>query len=588
MALVDRIVEQFNPKAGITRARQRVKLAQLRGAERALEARERVLSTAEAAIGELAAGAGSATAPARSETRWRGASRVLQSVSSWVTNLRPGSGDTPAPERERMAARAFDAFRNHLVGRAAGTRLRTNVVGTGLVCHPTPDAEALGLTEDQADALAAKIAPLFAQWTDDPRECDLEMSLDFGGQQGLALLTAALAGDVFALTPFEERVGCMFGLKVQLVDPGRVMNPNGTSNSETLQDGVQTTQTGAPLAIYIRNRHPGDDIQGAGANVFQRREILDPIFGRRRVMQVWGDKDRIGVTRGPSWLAPVLEPLQTIAQLTRCELLASVVNSMFTVFIKKESERLDADGQRLPAFAGQNPTKTDQGPSPSTTSLELGPAAVVDLNPGEEIQAADPKRPNAQFDPFFMAIVRQIGAALEIPVDELMLAYQSSYSAARAAMLQAWRMYTMRRWWLVTQFCQPIYELWFDEAVARGLIEVTDYSDPVRRRAYTRSLWIGPARGSMDENQEANAIRTRLDAGVSNEAIEIMQLHGESWQSVTRQRLREVKWREKNGLAVQARPGAAAPAGPAQPPNPNAPEPERPARPVTPESEEDE
>src|SRR5690606_9578189 len=147
------------------------------------------------------------------------------------------------------------------------------------------------------------------------------------------------------------------------------------------------------------------------------------------------------------------------------------------------------------------------------------------------------------FDPFFMAVVKQIGAALELPVDELLLHYQSSYSAARAAMLQAWRFYTTRRWFLVQQFCQPIYGLFLDEEVASGRIALPGYSDPIKRRAWSRAMWIGPARGSMDEYKEAKAAEVRIDIGVSNEAMETAAMTGEDWNSVYKQRAREIAQR---------------------------------------------
>jgi hypothetical protein len=49
------------------------------------------------------------------------------------------------------------------------------------------------------------------------------------------------------------------------------------------------------------------------------------------------------------------------------------------------------------------------------------------------IDTANPGRPNAQFDPFVTAIVRQIGVALELPYEILIKHFTSTYSAARAA-----------------------------------------------------------------------------------------------------------------------------------------------------------
>ncbi|MNP36862.1 Phage portal protein, lambda family [compost metagenome] len=161
---------------------------------------------------------------------------------------------------------------------------------------------------------------------------------------------------------------------------------------------------------------------------------------------------------------------------------------------------------------------------------------------------ANPSRPNAQFDPFFTAVVKEIGAALELPLEELLLHYSSSYSAARAAMLQAWRFYSLRRWWLACDFCQPSRELIIDEAVARGLIDLPGYSDPSKRKAYCQAIWIGPARGAIDELKEANAAGKRIEIGVSNETLETAAMTGEPWQQVIRQRTREVTYRREHNI----------------------------------------
>lgn len=483
----------------------------------------------------------------RSETRWRGASQTLRSLAGWQTQVGSGRSDTPKNERDRLASRSFDAYRNHLVARAAITRVRTNVVGTGLNMHPTVDADALGITEDEAEALGIKIASEWRLYFDNPLECDMEATLDGYGQQALALVTALLGGDCWALTPFKERPGGVYGLKVQLIDPARVSNTNDGPDTPTLHDGVEISLDGEPIAIHIRNKHPADRTFG-GVEGWARREIFGQGTGLRRIFQVWNEKDRIGTTRGVPFLSPILEPLQSLEQYSRAELIAAVVSSMFTVFITKESQQFDDRGNPIPFVQGQ----TAKG---EASGLELGTGAVLDLAPGEKAEFADPSRPNSKYEPFFLSIVRQIGAALEIPLDELLLNYQASYSAARAAMLQAWRFYSMRRWWLVQQFCQPWYQLWFDEAVARGRIPVENYADPMRRAAYTSAMWIGPARGAMDEGQEVKAAQNRVDAGFSNETIEIAQMVGEPRSAVYAQRKREVKQRQADGMMTGPAPG---------------------------------
>lgn len=477
----------------------------------------------------------------RSETRWRGASRVIRSLSSWLPKLGSALTDLPARERETLAARSHDAYRNHLLGGAAVARARTNIVGTGLIMHPAVNAKMLGISDTQAEELNGVIAEEWPLWADDPRECDAEAMNDFYGQQGLVLMSALLSGDAFAVTPFMVRSGGIYGLKVQLIDAARISNPSGSQNSRQLVDGIALDGMGAMTGIYVRRKHP-DEI-----HIMEDGWDFVPAWGeatgRRRVMQVWNDKDRIGLVRGAPYLAPILEPLQTLETYTRAELVAAVIAGLFTVFLEKDAQQYDANG--LPA----SPFDSGDGAEPAAGStLELGNGAIVDLAPGEKANTVNPGRPNSNYDPFFLSICKQIGARLEIPVDELLLKYEDSYSAARAAMLQAWRFYTTRRWFVVQQFCQPIYQLWFDEAVARGRIPVSGYTDPVRRAAYTSAVWVGPARGSMDEEKEARAAKFRIEAGVSNETIETAAMTGEDWRRVYDTRRRERMRRQVDGM----------------------------------------
>lgn len=71
--------------------------------------------------------------------------------------------------------------------------------------------------------------------------------------------------------------------------------------------------------------------------------------------------------------------------------------------------------------------------------MELAPGAFIDLNPGEEVQFADPKHPTTGFEAFMNAIVKQMAAALEIPSEVLYKQFSTSYSAARGALNEFWR-----------------------------------------------------------------------------------------------------------------------------------------------------
>lgn len=486
-----------------------------------------------------------------SETRWRGASRMLRSLASWVPRLGSPRQDLNKAERAMLVARSRDALRNHLLARAVVMRLRTNVVGTGLVCCAQVDHDALGISEEEGEQLNADLDRLWALYADDPRECDAEASLNHYQMQALVLVSALVAGDVFVASPNDERPGCLFSTRLQLIEGDRVGNPGGGLDTSTMVEGVEFDTMGAPVAYHVCSSYQDDLVKGPVR--WDRLLAFGAETGRRRVLHIMSDKERPGQKRGAPYLAPVLEPLQKLERWSSAELMAAVVAAMFTVFIKKNADFREGN-LPLTALANESdPIVSGAGAGGGEDApLELGEGAVVDLGIGEEPVIANPGRPNAQFDPFFMAVAKEIGAALELPVEEVLLHYSSSYSAARAAMLQAWRYYSLRRWWLTCDFCQPSRELVIDEAVARGLIRLPGYADPAKRKAYTRAIWIGPARGAIDELKEAKAARERIDAGLSNETIEVPAMTGEPRQQVYRQRVREVKQRRADEMLPSA------------------------------------
>lgn len=507
----------------------------------------------------LASGRPSGTYGTNPETKWRGASRLMRSMSRWLPSLGSAYTDTPPLERARMIARSNDAYRNHLVAGAAIVRMRTNIVGTGLFPHATVNARALGLTDDAADELNARLDAAFSTWAENPLECDIEATLDFYQIQGLALVSALLGGDCFALTPMRKPATfSSWELKVQLIDGARVQNPIGSPDTPTLREGMELDLGGFPLAVWIYNRHPGDSLLTPEMLEAKRYEVFGRRTGRRRVLQVWADKDRIGSVRGVPILAPILEPLQQLETYSRSELMAAVVSSLFTVFLKRSDAGLDSDLAPMAGITGEADIHESARDSAAEKSIELSAGAIMELPEGLEPVFANPGRPNAQYDPFFKAIVAQIGARLEIPSDVLMLQYNTSYSAARAAMLEAYRAFTMRREWMVRQFCEPIRNLWLDEAVATGVIDAVGYSDPERRAAYASAMWVGPARGAMNELQEVNAAKARIDANLSNETTEAAAMLGQSWLGLHATRVRERRIARRDSIKNDPAPGAPA------------------------------
>jgi capsid protein len=202
--------------------------------------------------------------------------------------------------------------------------------------------------------------------------------------------------------------------------------------------------------------------------------------------------------------------------------MAAVISGMFTVFITNETGETDL-GDTV-ATTGSS-TETGKG-----TDYKLGPGMIVGLAENEKIETANPGRPNTAYDPFVNSIFKQIGVGLGIPYEVLMKSFNSSYSAARASLLAAWRFFKHRRKWLADSFCQVVYEIWMYEAVALGRIQAPGFfTDPLIRKAYLGVEWVGPSQGQIDPVKEVDAADRRVKLGISTVQRETSEYSGEDF-----------------------------------------------------------
>jgi capsid protein len=142
---------------------------------------------------------------------------------------------------------------------------------------------------------------------------------------------------------------------------------------------------------------------------------------------------------------------------------------------------------------------------------------------------------------------------VEIPFEILIKHFTASYSAAQAALVEAWKFFSARRSWMADKFCQPVYELVIAEAVAKGLLHAPGFfADPIIRSAYLGSEWIGPPRGQIDQLKEIKAAETRVNLGITTLSEETAQITGGDWERKHPQSTKEHRMRFDAGLGEQA------------------------------------
>lgn len=465
-----------------------------------------------------------------------GGSRSRRSLKEW--NPLGYDADTDIlPDLPALRERSRDLIRNNPLAAGAINTKVTNVVGTGLRLQSRIDRGVLNMTEDQANAWedrAEREWRLF--W--DTKECDAARTLTGNALTSLVYRQAKENGDVFVVMPRIKRKGCAYDLKMQVVEADRVCNKDDTLDTETLAGGIQKDKYGAPVSYHILKQHPGV-LMHAKSREWQEVPAFGRILGFRNVIHLFKTV-RPNQSRGVPDLAPVIEPLKQLGRYTDAELDAAVISSFFTVFIETESGDTPLDLTDLSGETGSKTTDDD---------YKLASGAIIGLAKGEKIHDTNPGRPNDSFDPFVMAILRKIGVALELPFEILIKHFTKSYSAARAALLEAWKYFITERQWLADDFNRLIYEVWMAEAVSKGRIAAPGFfTDPLIRHAYLGSEWVGPAKGQIDEKKEVEAAQMAVDMGISTLAEKTAEMTGGDWEKKHPQSVKEHNARKDAGL----------------------------------------
>jgi lambda family phage portal protein len=432
---------------------------------------------------------------------------------------------------------------------------RTNVIGNGLKFKCRINADALGMNPTQADAWEQRTEAEFELWANSKRACDATGINDFYSIQQLAFQSWLMSGDSFILFKrYAATPLLLYTLRLYVIEADRISTPGSApilagltretaENGNSIFDGVEVDDNGSITAYYICNNYPNK--YTLTRDHWQRIEAYGANSGLPNILQIM-DTERPDQYRGVPYLSQIIECVLQTRRYTESELDAAVVQSMFAAFIKTEED------------ASANPfNETSEVEAHDPNEYNLGAGTINVMNPGESIEFADPKRPNANFSEFIKSIAEQAGAALEIPADLLMKRFDSSYSASRAALLEAWKAFKMRRAWFTSDFCQPVYETWLSEAVAKGrVIAPGFFASPGVRAAWLGAEWIGPSQGQLDPVKEITAEILAIEQGITTREQATVKLNGGSWdtnmQKIAQENKRLADATPASGTATQA------------------------------------
>jgi lambda family phage portal protein len=408
-----------------------------------------------------------------------------------------------------------------------------NAVGTGLNPQATPHQEILGWTDAQVRDFQIQAEWAFDVWS---QTADAAGRMPFWMIQYLTIYSMLVYGEYVRIpVMLDTGLRRAFSLALQCIHPSRLATPKDLKLDDLVRDGIKFSPSGAPESYYIYNPSAMRAMIRSGiipAPTSEYKQVPAWIAHRPGLFHGFIPKTEEQV-RGVSVLAPAMKFFRDLSDYLDFELVGAIIAASFAVFIET-SNPYDTSGQ--PLAAGE-------------TYKEVNPGQILYGSPGEKPHILAPNRPGDTFPAFVERVLRAVGASCGMPYEIIAKDFsKTNYSSARAALLEAWRVFAFYQKWLVDGFCQPVYDMVIEEAWLRNMIRIPDKTDfYAMRQAICRAAWIPPRRGHVDPTKEIEALVTGLDNHLVTLSEASAEMGGD-WETRLRQRAREEAMRKDLGL----------------------------------------
>ena len=415
--------------------------------------------------------------------------------------------------------------------------LALNVAGSGLQPQSYPDAEALGITEDQAQAFAESAEVAWGVWC---AEAHAGETQTFEDLQYQAVRSMFVLGEFLQLPVWREGPERVFGLALQDLHPARLRTPSDLQHRADIRSGVHLGHYNQPLGYCIACPPPDAVLAGLSSKdfIYVPRKI-----GHRYACLHCFHAGLPEQVRGVSILSPAMKLFRDLADYVDYELVGALIAASFTVFIETPQDVLSGAGLdgAADAAAGGYPD-------------QMQPGTLVTGQSGHKPHIISSARPGPTFDAFYERILRAAAASTGQPYEMVAKDFsKTNYSSARAALLEVWKLHTLYQDWLVRGYLTPIWGMVMEEAWLRGLLTVPAgapslYDGPLVARAWLNAAWTRPPRGQIDPVKEREAEQLGLES-LTETRTSICHARGVDWETVAKTRARENRLMEKLGIA---------------------------------------
>lgn len=414
-----------------------------------------------------------------------------------------------------LRARARDLENNDPTTRHFLRLLTTNVVGPhGFRLQSQVRNNDSNLNK----AFNDKLEEGWREWSRKPTRDGKQSLTSF---QNMLLRAVARDGEVFVRMHRTFRRN-RFGFALEAFDPSLIdetyNRPAGNGTNE-IRLGVEVDGDGRPVAYH------GWNFEQQSTGNRERKRVVYPAD---EMLHLY-DPERVGQTRGMTWMLSVMVSTKMLSGYVESELIAARVAAAKMGFFQKKS---GVEGGAIPTS--------------SAFTMEANPGTFGVLPDGYEIAEFSPDHPSTAFGEFVKASKREIATGHGVSYNALANDLEGvNYSSIRAGLIierDVWR--AVQEWWK-SVFLEPVYEEWLNMALLHSAVTL----DSRDVRKFAKYRFIGRGWPWVDPLKDTQAGITAIGAGMASRTS-LLAEQGVDFETVLEELAEEARLAEQAGLTL--------------------------------------
>ena len=466
--------------------------------------------------------------------------------AKWFGGL-SGSGTIKQINHLTTRRNARTAYHETPEARSIVERFADTVADVGLRLEAIPMFEILGISQEQAREWGRDVEGRHHLYAMDKAQ-HRSRTLNFYQTHRLYQVGQHRDNDMFIRLYYSKDAGLQNELQFEFIDPDQIRGYGYTATSGYYgqDDGIKRNKEGVETGYKVWVRKEG--------NRYEYKDVVIPARGSKskKIFMLHGfTPEYAGQGRGFSRLHFALQDFQNATDFKLAHIKDAINNANMYATIENEglapgnpfegiltNSGVGAAGKQF----GSNPTPDASATNvtadallpptcyavPEATTGVVGGMTVVMGQKGDKLKLQGGTTPSANYDKFVDSFASYLFAAAGMPLEVGLMKFNQNYSASRGALILFWRVVEMWRQEMAADYLDPHYEMWLSGEIASGRIKAPGFQDPILRRAWLSSNWIGMPLPDIDPSKTAKATQMNINAGLTTGTHAARGLNGSS------------------------------------------------------------